>query len=147
MAKFSTGLRNVVANTSPYKTALNLGFLKIYGGTVPADADAALGAATLAVTLSNAGTATGLTFDSATTGVLPKKSTETWSGTNVAAVNPATFFRYVIAGDTGAASTTEVRLQGTVAQGGADVNVGSLDFINGAPALVDFFNITLPASN
>lgn len=146
MAKYSTALRNAAGSTQDYQTALNLGFLKFYGGTVPADADAALGSATLAVTVSNNGTATGLTFGESVSAVVSKTAAETWSGTNVATVNPVTFARYVKAGDTGGASTTEVRMQLTVALGGADVNVGSLNFTSGAPTVVDFFNITLPAS-
>ena len=41
-AKFSTGLRNTMLETSPLKTIMNLSFIKIYSGPPPADADAAV---------------------------------------------------------------------------------------------------------
>ena len=78
--KASTGMRNYLLETGPLRSALNLGFLKLYSGTPPATADAALGSAgtnTLLCTISNNGTATGLTFEAtASSGTIAKKSTE-----------------------------------------------------------------------
>ena len=60
--KISTGLANALLGSQGVDEALNLGFIKIYAGTVPATADAALGGATLLVTISNNSSGTGLTL-------------------------------------------------------------------------------------
>ena len=44
--KASTGLRNAMMTTGSLKSRLDLGFIKIYAGTVPATADDTLGSAT-----------------------------------------------------------------------------------------------------
>lgn len=109
----STGLATHLAVTGSLKAALDGAFIYIYDGVVPATADEAI-SNTLLLKISVGGDGvTGLTFDGAATGgVLSKTSSETWTGTAVAA-GTATFFRMSIAAPTGA-STTEKRLQGTV---------------------------------
>lgn len=120
-AQTSTGLRN--AALAAWKTALDHGFLKIYGGTVPATADAALGAATLLCTISVNSTGTGITLAATpVAGVLQKNGSEIWSGVN-AATGTASFYRFVAAADSGAASTTEPRIQGTVGVTGEGLNL------------------------
>lgn len=142
--KFSDGLRNGVLATSPFKTLMALGFIKIYAGTEPATANDALGAATLLCTVSNASTATGITFeDTAVGGVISKKSTETWSGVN-AATGTAAFYRLVAPGDTGGASTTEPRVQGPVVLGGPGLQVASLSFTSGLTTPVGHYTVTFP---
>lgn len=137
--KMSTGLCNKLLDTNPLKTVFNLGFINVYAGTVPGTADASIGAATLLCTVSNASTMTGLTFaSSASGGVLPKNASETWTGVN-AAGGDATFYRLVGSADTGASSTTEPRIQGTVGTGGADMNLGTVTLVNGATFTVNYF--------
>lgn len=139
MEKMSTGTCNKLLDTNPLKTIFNLGFIKIYAGTVPATADASIGSATLLCTVSNASTATGLTFDtSATGGVIAKNTGEVWSGVNVAD-GVATFYRLVAAGDDGTTSTTQARVQGTVGTGGTDMVVGNTALVNGATFTVNYF--------
>lgn len=142
--KASTGLRNKVLDTSPLKTVLNLGFIKIYDGTEPATADAALGTATLLCTISNNSTGTGLTFEAAASGgIIAKNAAETWSGVN-AATGTARFYRHVAPGDTGASSTTEARLQGTVALAGGEMNLSSVDLTIAATQTLDYYVAALP---
>ncbi len=143
-AKFSTGLRNGMLNATGAKTALDAGFLKIYAGTVPADADAALGGATLLCTVSNNSTGTGVTFETPTNAVLPKKVSETWSGVNAATDNGA-FFRFVAAADDGSASTSAPRVQGTIsASGTGDLNLPTVVFTSTETFTLNYFNIDLP---
>jgi UDP-N-acetylglucosamine enolpyruvyl transferase len=144
--KTSTGLRNQMLDTNPLKTVFNLGFLKIYAGTVPADADASIGSATLLCTVSVNSTGTGITFAStASGGTIVKNSGEVWSGVNVA-TGTATFYRLVAAGDTGASSTTEARVQGTVATSGADLNLTSTSLTSAATQSIDYYSLTLPTA-
>lgn len=142
--KASTGLRNKLLDTGSLSTILDLGTLKMYAGTVPATADDALGSATLLTTITNASGATGLTMDAAAVaGVLGKASAEVWSGVNVAS-GTATFYRHVAVGDTGVSSTTQARVQGSIAIAGADMNLTSTTLANGATQTVDFYTLNLP---
>lgn len=142
--KASTGLRNKLLDTGSLKSIFNLGFIKIYSGTVPADADAALGSATLLCTISVNSTGTGTTMEaSASDGTLEKNAGEIWSGVN-AASGTASFYRHVAAGDTGAASTTEARIQGSVGTAGADMNLTSTSLVAAATQTLDYYSITLP---
>lgn len=154
--KVSTGLRNkilsktggAIAGGSLYDV-LNLGFIMIYTGTVPATADAALdGSNTLLVTISNASTATGLKFeDDAVTGGLAKLSTEVWSGV-VATSGTATFYRHVSAaehaGVIGDLSTTKPRLQGEIGVYGKELNLTSTSLTAAGTQTVDYYYVGLP---
>lgn len=143
--KVSTGLRNKLMDTNPLKTIFAAGFIKIYGGTVPADADAAV-TGTLLCTISNNSTGTGINFDtSASGGVLSKAPAETWSGTN-AATGTATYYRHIAVGDDGTLSTSQARIQGLVSTVGADMNLSSVSLTSGASQAIDYYSVTLPAS-
>jgi hypothetical protein len=142
--KASTGLRNKLLDTNPLKTIFNLGFIKIYNGTAPASADDAT-AGTLILTISNNSTGTGVTFETAAVaGAIAKKTSETWSGVASATLT-ANYFRLVAAGDTGASSTTEARLQGSIAQAGADLNMTVIALTNTTTYPVDTFAVSLPS--
>lgn len=142
--KASTGLRNRMLDTEPLNDILDLGFVKIYSGTPPATADATLGGATLLCTISVSGLGTGLTFEAAAvSGVLAKNAAEVWQGTNVAS-GEASFYRHVAPGDTGGSSTTEPRLQGTVALVGGDLNLSDVDLVEDAPQSIDYYVVALP---
>lgn len=142
--KSSTGLRNALLATSSFKALFDAGSeIRIYAGAVPADADAAIGSATLLVTIKN-GT-NGITFDSAAAnGVLTKNPSETWSGTCVATGTP-TFYRHVLTGDADGASTTAPRYQGSVGVAGADMNLTAATLTSGATQNLDYHAVALPA--
>jgi len=142
--QLSTGLRNKMLDTNPLKTIFAAGFIKIYGGAVPPDADSALGSATLLCTISNNSTGTGINFASAAaSGVLQKASAEVWSGVN-AASGTATFFRHVAVGDDGTSSTTQARIQGLVALAGGELNLTSVALVNAATQTIDYYSVALP---
>jgi len=119
------------------------GFLKIYSGTQPTSADDVINGVLLCTIYSD-GTTTGLTFQDSATGTMPKTSTETWSGTAVA-TGTAGWFRFVAVGDTGASSTIEPRIDGTVATSGAQINMSSTSVTTSAVQTISTFQVTVPA--
>lgn len=113
----STGLANYIATTGSIKAALDGSFLYLFSGPVPASADDAIDASSVMlckISVNGDGT-TGLTFASpATGGILTKTTAEVWKG-NYVANGEVSFYRLCAGGDAGtAASSTAVRLQGTV---------------------------------
>jgi hypothetical protein len=141
-AKYSLGLRNALAVTGSLKNQLDGCFLRLYAGTAPASPNDAIGAATLLCEISNGGA--GGTFEAtASDGTLVKSTSETWSGNNVAS-GTATFFRLVKTGDAGDASTSAIRIQGTVGVGGVDMQMTNPTLVSGAPQAFDYFYLTMP---
>jgi len=145
--KASTGLRNYMLITGSLKAALDLGFVRIYAGAVPADADAAIadeaGQRLCTITKDGDGT-TGLTIASTASSGTVTKANEVWQGTN-SATGTATFWRFYKTGDTGGASTSLVRLQGLAATSGSELVMTSTSLVSGAPQAISYFSVSLPA--
>jgi hypothetical protein len=143
--KISTGLRNHLLVTGSLKDALDGGVIRIYSGTEPATADAALAGNTLLCTISNNGAGTGITLDGTpSSGVVSKATGETWKGTN-AASGLASFYRFSGLADAGTLSTSEVRAQGSIAAVGAELNLANPTLTSGAEQRVDTYVIGMPA--
>jgi len=141
--KASTGCRNKLLDTNPFKTIFNLGFIEIYSGAEPASADAAATGTKLAK-IGNGGSSTGVTFEAAAAnGSIAKKSSETWEGP-VLANGTAGYYRLVAAGDDGTLSTTQARLQGSVGTSGADLNLSNLTLSQNGTQGIDYYTVTLP---
>ena len=98
-----------------------------------------------AATISGGVAATnGLTFSLPSAGTLSKSGTWSFNG---AATGTAGWFRMKASTTDGdGASTTLVRLDGSVAVSGADMNLSSLSITSGAPTTIDTFTISIPAS-
>lgn len=142
--KVSTGLRDHMLAVGSFKDAMDLGFLKIYSGSEPASADAALGSAVLLCTISVSGGGTGLTFEAAAaSGVLAKAVAETWQGSIVVS-GTASFFRFVTPSDTGVLSTSQKRVQGSIATVAGDLNLSNVVLTNPAVQTINHFNVALP---
>jgi len=143
--KLSTGLRNYMLSNQSLKDALDDGIISIYAGPPPATADAALdigGDHTLLCVITD--NDQGIDFDTAAVdGVLSKAPAQVWSGTNVD-TGVATFFRYTAQADDGTLSTSQVRIQGTVAEGGGDMNMASTSLADTVLQPIDFFSVALP---
>lgn len=140
----STALAKAMLDTGSFKASLNGMKLKIYSGTMPATADAALGGATLLCTISDASGDGALSWEAAASGnTIQKLSSQVWSGVN-AASGTAAFCRFELASDTGTASTTEVRVQGDVGLTGKFLNLSSTGLTSGATLTINSFAITLP---
>ena len=166
--KASTTLRNNMMKDKGFAEIMQTTgmFLAIYGGTVPATADAAVTGATHLCTISAADVLDdSLTFETdAVAGVLSKLSGETWSGT-VYASGTATFFRLIggyateysggAAGTEGApAGTSALKamidgtasnvIQGTVGVSGADLNLVSPALVAATTQTIEYFVVSFP---
>lgn len=144
--KASTGLRNKLLDTSPLRTLFSYGYLLLYAGPVPSSADDAIvgGTHTLLCDIRNNDTTTGITFaSSASGGAITKNLSETWSRA-AANTGTATFYRLVASSDTGASSTTEARLQGSIGTSGADLNLTTTSLNATTVYTIDTFSVSLP---
>lgn len=146
MSTISTGLRNHLMTAGSFKGGLDGSLVKIYSGTAPASADDAIpGGAALLCVVSVDGAGTGVTFEaSATAGLLLKAGAEQWQGANVTN-GTASWFRLVKTADDGTLSTTALRLQGSVALAGGDLNITDTSLVSGATQTVDYFSVLMPA--
>lgn len=139
----SRALAGAMLDDAPFRTLMDECFLKVYSGIVPSNADpalpaaeAALGAAVLLCLYSDDGGAGGLNWAAAAEdNIIQKESTQTWKGTAVAD-GVATFFRYVVAGDDGSASTTAHRVQGLCGTAFGDMLLASTTFAVGQEKVV-----------
>ena len=138
-----------MVNSSGTKEQLDLGFIKVLSGAIPADADA-LETGTVLWTISVNGAGTGLTWE-VSGAEIRKPSEAVWQGATTAGTG--TYFRVVGSADTGASSTTQPRIQGTVGTSATnDMVMSNITFTT--DAAVDArvlgaasFNLpTLPAS-
>ena len=147
MAKFSTGLRNIVATDTGLADALSGCVLKLYAGTVPTSANSAIGSATLLGTYSGDGAANaGLEFESTPVdGAILKKAAQGWQCSSAAASGNATFYRLEAPGDSGAESSSAVRVQGTVGVVNADLNLtAGVAVTAGAPLQINTYILNIP---
>jgi hypothetical protein len=146
MLRFSSGLRNGLLSTGPLKTLLANSELRLYTGPVPASVDAAIGGSNQLICVIRNGGVTGLNFEAAAAdGIIAKLATETWQGSNIAtAATPVTFYRHVLPSDTDAASATAIRIQGTIAIAGADMNISNTALVNGAIQSLEAYTVALP---
>lgn len=143
--KLSTGLRNHMMATGSFKSAMDGGFIKVYSGAEPASPDDSLGAATLLVTFTKDGDGTtGLTFAASATGGALSKNADIWRGT-VGVSGTASFYRFVKTGDTGAASTTDIRIQGKASTLPTnELQLSSLSLVATAVETANFCTYGLP---
>jgi len=151
--KLSDALRNSVMQTGSLDAALNLGFIFIYTGQQPADANSAATGTLLAV-IANADGATGLTTEPASAvGAIQKTAAETWSGVGLAD-GVAGWFRFhaldtdkaTTQTSAAGASTTKARFDGAIAASGAELNTSNTNIKTGALQTVNTYTITLPAN-
>lgn len=141
--KLSTKLCNSILDTGSIKGSFTNMELRIYSGTPPATADAAI-TGTLLVTVKNGGSYA--TFGSAAAGVMGINGTETWSGSSTPG-GVASHYRLVSnADDDGATGATYPRVQGTIGVGGSDMNVGTTTIGVGATFTVNTFTQSMVPS-
>lgn len=92
--------------------------------------------------------ANGLQFGVSSAGVLPKRSSQTWSGAAVAS-GTAGWFRFVgSVADSGVIDTTEsqMRMDGSISTSGAQLNMSSTTVVALATQTISSFPVTLPTS-
>lgn len=144
MIRLSTGLADAMVGDQGMRSAFeNEGMvLNIYAGTPPASADAELAGAALLVQISGGGTGNDLSFEGPVNGVLLKDSNQQWLGT-VAVDGTPTFYRLQGQGDSGGASNTAIRVQGTVGIAG-DLKLGTTSLVAANPQSIDYYQLRLP---
>jgi hypothetical protein len=149
MLRFSTGLRNGILDATGIKEAMTDGVLRLYSGAQPASADTAVaGTLLLEVTVdggafAHGSAANGLEFDAPVSGVLSKAAAENWTGSGLAD-GVAGWFRFCANPvDTGGASTTLARIDGSVGKSSADLNLSNTTIATGVPSTIDVFNISM----
>jgi hypothetical protein len=147
--RLSTQLRTNLAGGTGFAATFANGVIDIYSGTQPATADDAVTGTLLGVVTLNSGAFTdgvatnGLTFAAASSGSVSKSGV--WSFNGIAA-GTAGWFRFRgNAADTGLATTTLPRLDGSIAVSGADLNLSNISIAVGAPTTLDSFTFTIPA--
>lgn len=141
MIKISTGLADAMMGSTGMTQALNAANLelRIFSGPEPVNADSALSNYTLLATISGAG---GMRFVFADAGVTAKDINQEWQG-NVTANGTPTYYRLCSTGDDNTASTTAVRVQGSVGAAG-DLKLGTTTLATGNPQSIDFYQLRLP---
>lgn len=148
--KFSTGLRNALLGVGSLKAILetnNTTRILIYeaAGSIPASADDAT-SDTVLVTITNGSGDLTFTAPSAGVDVLAKDTGETWSGT-VANTGVAAYFRLVVDTDDGTgASTTAVRIQGTIGEVTGDMILSDTSLTATNTQQIDYFAISFPTA-
>lgn len=143
MIKISTGLADAMMNDVGATAALNAAELelRIFSGPEPLTADAELANETLLVTIQVNGGG-GMQFAFANEGTIMKDIDQSWLG-NVIATGTPTYYRLCPMSDDNTASTTAVRVQGSVGVTG-DLKLGTATLATGNPQSIDFYQLRLP---
>ncbi len=138
---FSTGFRNAMLN-SGLATLFDNGFIDIYSGTIPADANAAEGAGTKLAQVDLPSTALAAAADGS------KDLTGTWQEASAIAAGTAAWARMYDSNHTTGASTTAVRIdmEVTADGGGGDLLLSGTVIGIGDAITIDTFSFTLPLS-
>ena len=143
MIKISTGLADAMMGNVGATAALNAASLelRIFSGPEPLTADAALADKTLLVTIQVNGGG-GMQFAFTGEGTIMKDIDQSWLGDVVATGTP-TYYRLCPISDDSTASTTAVRVQGSVGATG-DLKLGTTTLATGNPQSIDFYQLRLP---
>lgn len=125
--------------------------MDIYSGPQPAGADSGeTGTKLLTITLNSgafvAGSASnGLNFGEVSNGILSKEAGEVWSGEGLAN-GIAGWFRIYDNDYITGANTSVVRLDGSIATSGSQLNMSSTSVVDGGTNTINSVSLTMPAS-
>lgn len=141
--KISTGLAEHIAGTGSLRSAFNGACrISLYAGAEVANADAAATGATLLCTIQASGLP--LEFETAVTGgIVTKAAAQTWLGTN-AASGTATWFRVETTTDDRSASTSALRLQGSIGTVVGDMVMTNPVLVSGNTKAIENFRMAVP---
>ena len=144
MIKISTGLADAMMGNVGATAALNAASLelRIFSGPEPLTADAALANEVLLVKIEVQGGSQGMRFTNTSGGVITKDIDQSWLG-NVLNTGVPTYYRLCQKTDDNSASTTKVRVQGSVGVTG-DLKLGTTTLATGNPQSIDFYQLRLP---
>lgn len=141
----------ITSVSKAFKDVFRNAVIRVYSGSVPADADADEGAGTLLLEISKdsvavtPGTATnGLNFDAIVAGLLSKNA-DVWSDVGIATGTAAWWRMYDNGRITGASSVAK-RCDGLVGTSGVTLILSSTSITLGATTTLDTANFTMPTS-
>jgi len=148
----STGLVNdrIKAGGNSLADSLADGIIRIYAGTIPATGDAAITGTMLCEITLNSGAFTsgvatnGINLDAASSGIVYKSTSETWSGTN-AEGGVATYGVHFANTVDVSASTTAKRFVFDISTSGAFMNLTNTTFVAGEPTVISTYGVEQPA--
>lgn len=145
------GTAVVCAKGASFNDLFKFGFIKIFSGTQPTDADSVETGTELVKITDNGGThntstgENGLQFeDTVVAGVLAKLSTQTWEG-SPSNSGTAGWFRFYAQEGVAGASTTAVRFDGAIGLSGAELNVATLTIATGTDFTINQFDVLVSA--
>jgi hypothetical protein len=140
-------MRNaVLAGAGGVKGALANGFIYIFTGAQPTNADTAAGGVMLGKVTKDGDNVTGINLGTPINGIILKDDAEDWRFEGLAD-GAAGWWRYCEPGDTpAAASSTKNRIDGSIGTAGADANIANTNVVTGAVSTVDEFSITMPGA-
>jgi hypothetical protein len=149
----TTGSSGVITLTAlpGFGTTMNSGTLTFTATTATAAVTSTTFGSGTGGSVAGVAAANGLLMDyNAAAGVFTKNSTQTWSGTAIGAgTQTAGWFRYkgsVADPDTQDSSAVYLRMDGSIATSGADMNMSSTSVTNGALQTISTFQFTIPAA-
>ncbi len=144
MLSISTGLLNSVLTGGSIADSLYGAQFVIYSGTIPAHANQPISDDSVILCVIKDPTSSHITWVPSADGstFLSKPDTEEWSGL-VLASGVAKYFRIEFSGDTKEYSTDEARIQGTVDNGLAILNMNP-EFVEGQKKFIDYFSLGYP---
>ncbi len=143
--KFSTGFRNALLDGTDMTSLFDgaNASLHIFSGTQPTDADTTEGAGTVLATIDLP--ATNAFAASAASGSIDKSAT-TWEDTSADATGTAAWFRLYKDDTVTGASSTELRIDGTVGVGSSfDLDISTVAIVLADPVTVDTFSVNITA--
>jgi hypothetical protein len=141
--RLSNGAVTALVGASGVKSLFNNGFIGIYSGAQPPDANQAETGNLLVVISKNSGTA-GITFGTAGAGVLPMSS-DIMSGL-CGTAGVAGWFRMYDSNFTMGSSGTAIRMDGNVGVSGSDMVMANTNMVAGATQTINQAAFTEPAS-
>jgi len=148
--RLSTGLRDGMLNATGMKEAFTNGVLYLYTGAQPASADNAVSGTLLVIISKDEGAfafgnaSNGLNLAVPSGGVVAKNA-DNWLGNGITDGTIGWFRLMGNPADALGSSTSLPRLDGSVANSGADLNLGNIIVTAAAPFGVNTFSFTLPA--
>ena len=128
----SVAQRNLALDAA-LSPACDLGYLQIYSGTIPTNADTALSGNALLASLRFGATS----FGSASAGA--KAANAVTAAASAAATGTATFFRAL------KSDGTTVVFQGSVGTSGAELNLNTVAIVAGSQVQCSSLSVTFPA--
>lgn len=141
--RFSTGLRDAMLGAVGFQGVYDGdAVIEIRSGVQPASADNDVSGTLLGEVTVDALPASYLSFDAPASGAIEKAAAETWQFTGLVD-GTAGWFRLKESADAGGVSTTAKRVDGSIGQSGADLNLSNVNIVTGAPNTIDVFRLVM----